>query len=440
MSTSALDIPDKDELVELRLLRTKSLSCDAGILEGFDSDSDGDGAAWCTLLGGWLTFVATFGYTTSYGVYQDLYTSVYGMSSSRASWIGSTQLCFVLLGALPAGKLLDLGYFRQTNLFGSILFVFSLFMLSLADPRSYYQVFLSQGLGAGLGVGLLYVPALAVQAHHWRRRRTLAMGITISGACIGGIIFPIMLNQLLFHRRVSFAWTVRESAFVVLGLLVVANLLMRDRKGITQNALPKPNLKTLLTDPPYVITIIGVAILNWGLYFPYFYLQVFALNRGVNANISFYMLALLNGASIPGRIIPGAFTPKLGVYNTFVFSMAVCSILAFAMLRIESTSGVIIFAALYGFFSGTTVSLVTPVVSLMSKHEGEIGTRLGLGFCLASMGVLTGNPIDGALLGIILPYNWSRAIAFSGVMMLIGTCIAFVARLLLAKRKETQFI
>ena len=55
-------------------------------------------------------------------------------------------------------------------------------MLSLADPEKYYQVFLSQGLGAGLGVGLLYVPSLAVQAHHWRRRRALAMGTTISGA------------------------------------------------------------------------------------------------------------------------------------------------------------------------------------------------------------------------------------------------------------------
>ena len=55
-------------------------------------------------------------------------------------------------------------------------------MLSLANPQKYYQVFLSQGLGAGLGAGFLYVPALAVQAHHWRRRRALAMGTTISGA------------------------------------------------------------------------------------------------------------------------------------------------------------------------------------------------------------------------------------------------------------------
>ena len=72
-----------------------------------------------------LTLVATFGYISAFGVYQDLYTTVYGMSSSRASWIGSTQLCFMLMGALPAGKLLDLGYFRQTTFFGSILFVFS---------------------------------------------------------------------------------------------------------------------------------------------------------------------------------------------------------------------------------------------------------------------------------------------------------------------------
>ena len=73
--------------------------------------------------------------------------------------------------------------------------------------------------------------------------------------------------------------------------------------------------------------------------------------------------------------------------------------------------------------------------------------------------MLTGTPIDGALLGTIVPYTWSRAIVFSGVRsiapavasthpgtffiqatMLVGACIVFIARVYLAKRKGTQFI
>ena len=80
-------------------------------------------------------------------------------------------------------------------------------------------------------------------------------------------------------------------------------------------------------------------------------------------------LALLNGASIPGRILPAALTPKLGVFNVVVSSMTACSILIFAMLRIESTSGVAIFAALYGFFSGTSKSGLTFVRALPDESQ-----------------------------------------------------------------------
>ena len=39
-------------------------------------------------------------------------------------------------------------------------------MLSLADTSKYYQLLLSQGIGMGLGGGLVLVPAVSVQAHH----------------------------------------------------------------------------------------------------------------------------------------------------------------------------------------------------------------------------------------------------------------------------------
>lgn len=54
-------------------------------------------------------------------------------------------------------------------------------MVSLAHHDKYYQIYLSQGLGIGIGAGMLYVPAMAIQAHHWRARRALAMGIVVAG-------------------------------------------------------------------------------------------------------------------------------------------------------------------------------------------------------------------------------------------------------------------
>ncbi|KAA1479109.1 hypothetical protein DENSPDRAFT_893740 [Dentipellis sp. KUC8613] len=150
---------------------------------------------------------------------------------------------------LPAGKLLDLGYFRQTTLAGSIIYTFSLFMVSLTHTDKYYQIFLSQGIGMGIGAGMLYVPVMAVQAHHWHVHRPLAMGIVISGSSLGGIFFPIMLDQL-FHGSAGYAWGVRASAFIVLALLALANVLMTTDPAVSAYKKAKPDIKGFLHDAP----------------------------------------------------------------------------------------------------------------------------------------------------------------------------------------------
>ena len=142
-------------------------------------------------------------------------------------------------------------------------------MLSIVDTSKYYQVFLSQGVGVGIGSGIIYVPALTIQAHHWKKRRALAMGIAISGGSWGGIIYPIMLNQLV-HGSVGFAWGVRAVALVTLALLVIANLCMKPRfmpstreKSIEAKAsfpASKRSLREIIFDPPYFLTVAGYVI------------------------------------------------------------------------------------------------------------------------------------------------------------------------------------
>ncbi|KAF4568235.1 hypothetical protein EYR36_010244 [Pleurotus pulmonarius] len=277
---------------------------------------DGGAQAWCTLLGGLLMTTVTFGYTFAFGVYQDIYTRGHAATASNVSWIGSTQLFTIFAMGLPAGKLLDLGYLRWTNLAGSVIYVFSLFMVSLAHTNTYYQVYLSQGLGLGIGAGLLYVPAMAVQAHHWKKHRAFAMGVVITGSSIGGIIFPIMLNQL-FKSSVGFEWGVRASAFLVLGLLVIANLLINDNPSVKEDG-EKPVLKNILTDIPFMLSSFGVFLITWGVYFPYFYLQLYAILHGVDPNVAFYTLAIMNAAGLPGRIIPAILADRFGPFTIIV--------------------------------------------------------------------------------------------------------------------------
>ena len=82
------------------------------------------------------------------------------------------------------------------------------------------------------------------------------MGIVLTGSSFGGIIHPIMHNQL-FHGKTGFAWGVRASAFLILGLLVIANCIMTTRLPPKREG-PKPNFGAIFRDVPYMIASFAV--------------------------------------------------------------------------------------------------------------------------------------------------------------------------------------
>lgn len=87
-----------------------------------------------------MAIFATFGYISSFGVYQDLYVLAGTASSSNVSWIGSTQLWFFVAMGLPAGGLLDKGYFKHLILVGTIIYVFRLVPPTLSDCKLFKQI------------------------------------------------------------------------------------------------------------------------------------------------------------------------------------------------------------------------------------------------------------------------------------------------------------
>ncbi|KAF8068867.1 major facilitator superfamily domain-containing protein [Lyophyllum atratum] len=252
---------------------------------------EGGWKAWSVVLGVSLNQFATLGYINAHGVYNDFYVREYltQYSSSQISWIASVQLLFVISSGIFTGRAFDVGYFYHLMIGGSVLFVVSLFMLSLTHAEQYYQVFLTQGLGVGIASGMTYIPGLAVIAHYFRRRRALAMGIATSGSAVGAALHPIMLNRL-FHGSVGFHNGVRSSAGMNLGLLAIALLLMKPRLPACsrKQGSTLQNLKTFLREPSYVSTIAGIFLILAGLYFPIFFLQLNAIRNGLTPGFAFY--------------------------------------------------------------------------------------------------------------------------------------------------------
>jgi len=396
---------------------------------------DGGLEAWATVAGSFLIMFCGFGYCTSFGVYQDFYVRTYLLHSSPSaiSWIGSVNIFIILSGGFIAGRLHDRGYFYALIYGGSFLIALSLFMLSLARPNQFYQVFLAQGIANGIGAGMTYVPCVAILSHHFQKRRALAMTIVASGSSLGAVIHPIMLNNTL-HTRLGFANAVRASAGLISGLLLIACLLVRTRLPPSKQPLNFwQTLRKFARDKPYTAATAGVAIYTIGFYYPLFYLQLDAVQHGIDPTFAFYALVIMNSSSFVGRLFPALVLHRWSAKSMITIMSGCGAVLILAMITMHNVASVVSIGVLYGFFAGSIVTLIGPLLAALTDDMSELGARLGISVAFSGLGILIGPPLDGLLL--TSDFIWWRPALFSGIMAVVGF-LCLVAMMALHKRKH----
>ncbi|KAJ5425657.1 Major facilitator superfamily domain general substrate transporter [Penicillium sp. CMV-2018d] len=380
---------------------------------------DGGLAAWSVVLGSWCVLFCTFGWINSVGVFQNYYQSILlsQYSASTIAWIPSLQIFFMYAMGPVSGHLYDNYGPRYSVLFGSLLHVFGLMMCSISTK--YYQILLSQGVCSAIGVSIIFQPATSVIPGWFDKKRGTAYGLMSTGSSVGGVIFPIMIQRLI--PEVGFAWAMRAGAFVILFLLTIANLTIRSRLPPSPRPISRAALTQPLKETKMLLVIAGFTLLTFGVYIPIDYLVAEGLSSGISANLSQYLLAILNAGSFFGRLGAGIIADRIGTYNVFAVVCYLAGIFILAIwIPATSTAGTIVFAVLFGCCSGAYVSLAAALV---------IGYRVGLIFLFASIGGLTTNPIAGA----ILSHDNGSYIGmkvFAGVLLLAGTTCVFGTRLL----------
>ncbi|KAG1774803.1 major facilitator superfamily domain-containing protein [Suillus placidus] len=431
MSTPLPNDETTSQASESALQPVKSTSdpSHAGHLDSSDFP-EGGVTAWGTALGASLIQFCGAGYTVSYGVFQaDFYTQTYLTNSTPSaiavsglqwySWIGSVNALLICSVGLVSGRLLDRGAFYHVMKIGCLLQCFFLFMLSLAKPNGYYQaslIFLSQGIGSGIAIGLTNVPSIAVVFHHFQRRRAFAMGLVVAGASMVSILHPIMLNNLI-NGRLGFANGVRVSAGMIGGLLLIAYLLMRTRLPPQPQAVSYTRvLQNSLRDRAYVCACLGMAAFEVGFFFMVFYLQLDSRLHGLSKGFSFYSLTIFHAGSLIGRLTAGVVSAYLGIPNTIIGCSFISSAVIFSIIGLRSVASVALIGISYGYFSGGCIALIGPLISYLTPEISDIGARMGILFTISGN---LGAPICGAVL--TSHYIWWKPAVLAGVG---GSCEA----------------
>lgn len=217
--------------------------------------------------------------------------------------------------------------------------------------REYYQFFLAQGLLLGIGLAFVILPTMATVPRYFVRHRGLALGIMIGGSSIGGVIWPIALRNLFV--QVGFGWGVRIAAFIMLPLLAAACLTVRAPNETCKVSSPKPDFR-ILQNPVIIFLACGIFLIYLGLFSPFFYITSWTLEQGLDADMAFYMISIINAASLFGRIIPGHLADKYGAVNVMVVAAFSSGLTCACWTKATSMAGIVMLSLAYGFCSGVS--------------------------------------------------------------------------------------
>ena len=398
----------------------------------FSPPPNGGLKAWLQVLAGFCLFFNTWGILNTFGVFQTYYETgaLFRETSSNISWIGSIQAFCVLFVGFLSGPIFDRGYLRYLLIVGSFFIVLGWMMTSLI--HEYWQAVLAQGFCIGFGSGLIFVPAVSILPTYFSTKLGLAIGLSASGSSMGGIIYPIVFYRLI--DRIGFGWSVRVLGFIAFATLLIPIFVMEQRvKPPRARALID---WTVFTDVPFALFVLACFIGFIGLYTMFFYISYYgAAQQITDPALSFYLIPILNAASVFGRTVPNAMSDIYGPLNIIIPGGLICGILTFCMISVHTVAGIVVIAVFYGFFSGVFIALPPVCLVLLTKDKSRIGTRIGLAFGFVGFGTLAGGPGGGDVLQRYANgHNWTGLWVYGGVATTIAACMFFVVRIL-AKRQ-----
>ncbi|KAL4220520.1 Mct1p [Mactra antiquata] len=158
------------------------------------------GWGWMVVLASFMIHVIADGIVYSFGIFYIEFLNYYKGGKGETAWVGSL-VPGVTLSVGPVASILTNKYgCRVTTIAGAIIAAAG-FVLSIFSPNLHFLYF-SFGIMAGLGFGLIYLPAIVSVGHYFEERRAFATGLAVCGSGLGAFIF----NPLSQYLIDEFGW------------------------------------------------------------------------------------------------------------------------------------------------------------------------------------------------------------------------------------------
>lgn len=289
-----------------------------------------------------------------------------------------------------------------------------------------WQLFLSQGLCFGWGMGFLFVASVGVIPQWFKRRRSLANGIGTAGSGIGALIYSLATQAMI--QSIGLGWAFRVLAILAASVNGICALLLRDR-NIAVGARLKAFDVSLFKRPEFLL------FLGWGWFSMLGYVVLlfsvanYARSVGLSASQASVISALLNLGQGLGRPVIGYFSDTLGRINMAMLTTFASGLFCLVIWIFADSYGVLIFYALLGgTVAGTFWTTVAPVGAEVVGLK-NLGSGLSVMWLVLVLPCTFSEPIG---LELRTPQsdgteNYLHAQLFTGFMYIAGAvCVWFL--------------
>jgi MFS family permease len=347
--------------------------------------------AWGVVAAAFAAMFTSFGIAYSFGAFLlPLSADLDAGRGATAGVFSLTTLAFFGLGAL-SGPAVDRYGPRRVLLVGTVALGAGL--LLTARATSLWQAYVGHGLGVGIGVACSYVPLVAVVGGWFTRRRTLAVGVAVSGIGLGTLLVAPLAADLIGR----FGWRDAYLVLAAVGTAVLAGCALLVRAAPVTAGSEAVPLLPRLREPAYVRLYTAGLLLSVALFVPFVHLPAYAESRGADPVAAAGLVGVIGAASVVGRLALGAVAARTGPLRTYQACYVLMAASFALWLGAPGYPRLVAFAVLLGVGYGGFVALSPPLVAELFGVRG-LGGLLGVLYTSAGLGSALGPPVAGAVI------------------------------------------
>ncbi len=388
--------------------------------------------AWVVVWGTFVCLAVIFGVSYSFAAFFESFAREFSAQRADVSMVfGLSGLIYFVLGA-GGGILADRFGPRVVCCTGMLFIAAGLFATSLATSMTI--VYLTYGVGIGIGIALVYTPSIACVQPWFTARRGLAAGIASAGIGAGTVVVPLLATTAIAALQWRDALRVMAAGVLLLGLGAAFVLKRAPAAPTTPGSAPQVpagvTLGEALRDARFWWFYLVALTAAPTMFVPFAHVSASARDLGLTDARAVGLVGLIGIGSLVGRFVIGALADRMG--RTLTMALMQASMAASYLLwnAADGYTALAIFAIWFGLSYGGIVSLM-PAICMDMFGARAVSSIVGTLYTGAALGNLLGPVLAGAVfdrVGNYTPVIW-------GCMALSAVATAASVRMIRSRGK-----